>query len=336
MDQYFKSYEELDIHQIMLSDKKRVLTYKNAIFNMKEKFKDKIVMDVGAGSGILSIFCAQVGAKKVYAVEASILANIIEQVSIENNLQDKIEVIHNKVEDIQPDSLEKIDIIVSEWMGFYLVHEGMLDSILFARDNFLREDGLLFPAIAKLYATPCELPSMYEFWDDVYGVGMRCIGEEYRKIKSLKPEVLLLHQDNLLSEGKLLAWLDLNCISVEDINQLGGENYVTVCEKDGKYQGICIWFAVEFPDGSELSTAPYDEETHWKQTAVVLPTNTEVIKNEPIAFKLDLKRDTSNPRRYNIELDLLDAEEVEHDVPCNCLMTKCIVTKTYVENQSKQ
>lgn len=275
MDQYFESYEELDIHRLMLSDKKRVLTYKNAIFNMKEKFKDKIVMDVGAGSGILSIFCAQVGAKKVYAVEASMLAIIVEQVSIANNLQDKIEVIHNKVEDIQPDSLEKIDIIVSEWMGFYLVHEGMLDSVLFARDNFLREDGLLFPAIAKLYATPCELPSMYEFWDNVCGVNMRCIGEEYRKIKSLKPEVLLLHQDNLLSEGKLLAWLDLNCISVEEINLLGGENYVTVCEKDGKYQGICIWFAVEFPDGSELSTAPHDEATHWKQTAVVLPTNTE-------------------------------------------------------------
>lgn len=132
----------------------------------------------------------------------------------------------------------------------------------------------------------------------------------------------------------MLAWLDLNCISVEEINLLGGENYVTVCEKDGKYQGICIWFAVEFPDGSELSTAPHDEATHWKQTAVVLPTNTEVIKNEPIAFKLDLKRDTSNPRRYNIELDLLDAEKVEHDVPCNCLMTKCIVTKTYIEDQA--
>lgn len=124
-------------------------------------------------AGILSIFCAQVGAKKVYAVEASMLAIIVEQVSIANNLQDKIEVIHNKVEDIQPDSLEKIDIIVSEWMGFYLVHEGMLDSVLFARDNFLREDGLLFPAIAKLYATPCELPSMYEFWDNVCGVNMR-------------------------------------------------------------------------------------------------------------------------------------------------------------------
>jgi hypothetical protein len=58
-------------------------------------------------------------------------------------------------------------------MGFYLVHEGMLDSVLYARDNFLREDGLLFPSIAKLYASPCQLQSMYEFWDDVYGVSMR-------------------------------------------------------------------------------------------------------------------------------------------------------------------
>jgi len=124
-------------------------------------------------TGILSIFCAQVGAKKVYAVEASMLANSIEQVSIENNVQDKVKVIHNKVEDISPDSLEKVDIIVSEWMGFYLVHEGMLDSVLFARDNLLHEDGLLFPSIAKLYASPCQLPSMYDFWNNVCGVSMR-------------------------------------------------------------------------------------------------------------------------------------------------------------------
>ncbi|RLU25791.1 hypothetical protein DMN91_001950 [Ooceraea biroi] len=123
--------------------------------------------------GILSIFCAQAGAKKIYAVEASMLARTIEQVLVENNVQNKVEVIHCKVEDICPSNVEKVDIIVSEWMGFYLVHEGMLDSVLYARDNFLREDGLLFPSVAKLYASPCQLPSMYEFWDDVYGVSMR-------------------------------------------------------------------------------------------------------------------------------------------------------------------
>lgn len=95
---------------------------------------------------------------------------------------------------------------------------------------------------------------------------------------------------------------------------------------------MCIWFAVEFPDGSELSTGPRDEATHWKQTAVVLPEDVEVTRNEPIAFKLELRRNALYPRRYNMELSLLDAEEVEHDVPCNCHMTKCIVTKKYIDD----
>lgn len=124
-------------------------------------------------AGILSIFCAEAGARKVYAVEASILASNIKQVVIENKKQNKVDVIHSKVEEIHPDSLEKVDIIVSEWMGFYLVHEGMLDSVLFARDHFLREGGLLFPSVAKLYASPCQLPTMYKFWDDICGVSMR-------------------------------------------------------------------------------------------------------------------------------------------------------------------
>ncbi|EZA55418.1 Protein arginine N-methyltransferase [Ooceraea biroi] len=279
--------------------------------------------------GILSIFCAQAGAKKIYAVEASMLARTIEQVLVENNVQNKVEVIHCKVEDICPSNVEKVDIIVSEWMGFYLVHEGMLDSVLYARDNFLREDGLLFPSVAKLYASPCQLPSMYEFWDDVYGVSMR-------KVKSEKPEILLLNRNDLLAEGKLLAWLDLNCVSMEEINLLGGEDYVSVCEKDGKFQGICIWFTVEFPDGSELSTGPCNEATHWKQTAIVLPTDIEVLQHQPVAFKLTFEKDALNSRCYNIKLILLDAEEIEHDIPCNCHMTKCIVTKTYIESQSNE
>ena len=138
------------------------------------KFKgDSIAGRYWLSLGILSIFCAQAGARKVYAIEASELVKLTEGVSRENKVNDKITVIHSKVEDIDPNSIEKVDIIISEWMGFYLVHEGMLDSVLFARDHFLKEDGILFPSVAKLYASPCQLPSMYDFWDDVYGVSMK-------------------------------------------------------------------------------------------------------------------------------------------------------------------
>lgn len=61
--------------------------------------------------------------------------------------------IHNTVEKI--DLPEKVDIIISEWMGFYLLHEGMLDSVIFARDKFLKPNGLMLPESAALYCAPC-------------------------------------------------------------------------------------------------------------------------------------------------------------------------------------
>ncbi|XP_015175955.1 PREDICTED: protein arginine N-methyltransferase 6 isoform X1 [Polistes dominula] len=335
MDQYFKSYEELDVHRLMLDDTSRTLAYKNAIFKCADKFKDKVVIDVGAGTGILSIFCAQAGAKTVYAVEASELAKICKEVVTENNLENVIEVIHSKVEDLDPNNIQKVDVIVSEWMGFYLVHEGMFESVLFARDHFLREGGILFPSVAKLYAAPCQLSNMFQFWDNVYGVNMKCIGKHYRKNKSMKPEIALVNQDDILGDGKLITWLDLETISLEEINILGDDEYVSVCNKGGLLQGICIWFSVEFPDGSELSTGPMDASTHWKQTIIVLPVDVKVEKDEPVAFHLEIKKDTSKERKFNIEFILLDAAEVEHEIPCFCYMTKCIVTRTYlIEQQS--
>lgn len=76
----------------MLEDSPRTLAYRNAILNNKTYFKDKIVMDVGCGTGILSVFCAQSGAKKVYAIEASSIANLAKEIVKENKLDHIIEV----------------------------------------------------------------------------------------------------------------------------------------------------------------------------------------------------------------------------------------------------
>jgi protein arginine N-methyltransferase 6 len=164
----------------------------------------------------------------------------------------------------------------------------------------------------------------------------RCVAKNYRHTKSLKPEILYIPKDDILAEDKLLIWLDLHTVTLEELNSIGGEQTVLVCSKNGKYQGFCIWFDVEFPDGSLLSTSPKAERTHWKQTVIVLPHYTYLNKKEPIAFALNLNKNDSNPRRYNIEFTMLDASEVLHDIPCDCYMTKCIITKTYIENLDKK
>lgn len=76
----------------MLEDSQRNKAYRDAILSNKDEFKDKIVLDVGAGTGILSVFCAQAGAKTVYAVEASNVYKIAEETARENNFEEVIKV----------------------------------------------------------------------------------------------------------------------------------------------------------------------------------------------------------------------------------------------------
>lgn len=84
------------------------------------------MLDCGSGTGVLSMFAAQAGAKKVYAIEASRSVYQLSKALIsENNLSDKIEVINGEIEKIEL-PVDQVDIIISEWMGFYLLHEGML------------------------------------------------------------------------------------------------------------------------------------------------------------------------------------------------------------------
>ena len=70
-DYYFDSYAHIGIHEDMLKDKIRTLSYRDAIYNNPSLFKDKVVLDVGCGTGILSMFAAEIGARKVYAIEKS-------------------------------------------------------------------------------------------------------------------------------------------------------------------------------------------------------------------------------------------------------------------------
>lgn len=104
----------------MIKDKVRTESYRNFILNNPSVFKGATVLDVGCGTGILSMFAAQAGAKKVYAVDASDVAFKAMRNVKENGLDGVVEVIKGKIEDIGDRIAGKVDVIVSEWMGYFL------------------------------------------------------------------------------------------------------------------------------------------------------------------------------------------------------------------------
>ena len=112
---YFVSYGYLYHQKDMLQDQGRMDGYRNAILMNARSFAGKVVLDVGTGSGILAIWAAKAGAKKVYAVEATSMSQHARRLVAQNNLQDVVVVLEGYMEKLEIP--EKVDIIVSEWMG---------------------------------------------------------------------------------------------------------------------------------------------------------------------------------------------------------------------------
>jgi len=280
-DEYFTSYDDLEIHKLMLEDTPRTTAYQQAI--EKADIKGKVVLDVGAGSGILSLFCMRAGARRVYAVEACPgMARPLQEVITSNGGGDVIKVIASRVEDI-PSLPEPVDVIVSEWMGFYLLHESMLDSVLVARDRFLRpETGIMLPSHAAIYAAPCSLDQYWKskvnFWDSVYGFDMSALGREVvRRGRGVgaKPEVMVLKPEQILAEPLVFAQFDLRTCTPEDLDALSNRHFVSV-KRTGNNHGIALWFDCQFDaSGVVLSTSPLAPPTHWKQTVIVTASNSE-------------------------------------------------------------
>ena len=86
------------------------------------------------------------------------MSGIVEQartIVSQNGLADNVTIIRGKIEEIQL-PVEKVDVIISEWMGYCLFYESMLDTVLYARDKWLAPTGLMFPDKATLYVCAIE------------------------------------------------------------------------------------------------------------------------------------------------------------------------------------
>jgi len=317
-DYYFDSYAHFGIHEEMLKDEVRTLTYRNSIWHNKHLFKGKVVLDVGCGTGILSMFAAKAGAAKVIGVDMSGIVESARKIVDVNGLSDKIEIIKGKVEEITlPDGIEKVDIIISEWMGYCLFYESMLDTVLYARDKWLRPGGLMFPDKATLYICAIEdrqyKDDKINWWDDVYGFDMSAI----RKVALTEPLVDVVDRNQVVTNNCLIKEIDIQTITKDQIPfespfhlQIRRNDYVQVMAGGGEMaevKALVTFFNMEFTHCHKrvgFSTAPEAPYTHWKQTVFYLEDYLTCTKGEEIYGVFRLKPNTRNVRDLDIEIDV--------------------------------
>lgn len=317
-DNYSRSYDDLLVHQLMLQDSERVEAYKRSFEENKEQFKGKIVLDVGCGTGILSMLAAKCGAKTVFAVDASNVALLARKIVEDNDLSEVVQVIHGAVEEIEL-PVGKVDIIISEWMGFYLLHEGMLDSVIFARDKWLNpESGLIFPEKASLYVSLVEIE---DFWDKhIEGVN-NIQGFDYSSMKEIihssymKSPLILGVESKNVENFSFQRILNVDLLKIKSVRELDDiESHFSIkVKKDTEFvHGFIVWFDVEFPASSSdavvLSTSPFDKPTHWKQTITLFHDGLEAKAGLNIKCFARLKRCSNESKRYyTISIEVRDA-----------------------------
>ena len=170
----------IENHVHMLQDTVRMSSYQRAIQNQVDE--DSVVMDLGAGTGILSFFAARAGASKVYAVEKRPdIISISRQLAAENGLDEKVSYIENASQSIDPNDLDpRPTVMVSEIIGNAVLDEHIIEFTLDARDRLLAPGATLIPYAIDLLAVPYnsgqvlnmvqdvkELEAMYGFSFDI-------------------------------------------------------------------------------------------------------------------------------------------------------------------------
>ncbi|KAJ1981196.1 Nuclear SAM-dependent mono-and asymmetric methyltransferase [Dimargaris cristalligena] len=301
-DYYFDSYAHFGIHEEMLKDEVRTVSYQNAILQNKHLFEGKVVLDVGCGTGILSMFAAKAGAKLVIGVDMSNIIDKAKQIVADNGLSDKVTLLKGKMEEVVL-PVDHVDIIISEWMGYFLLYESMLDTVLVARDKYLTPGGLIFPDTATMHIAAIEdgdyRKEKIDFWDDVYGFNMRAIKEVALK----EPLVDTVDPEAINTTDCIFKTIDITTVTKEELAFTAP--FHIQCTRRDYVHALLVWFDISFDACHKpvrFTTGPRGKYTHWKQTVFYLPEPLVTEAGEPITGEITSRPNDTNPRDIDITI----------------------------------
>lgn len=319
-DYYFDSYSHFGIHEEMLKDEVRTLTYRSSILHNKHLIKNKIILDVGCGTGILCLFAAKAEAKLVIGVDCSNIITSAESIVKDNNYTGIITLIRGKMEEVEL-PINKVDVIVSEWMGYCLFYESMLNTVIYARDKYLIDGGVMLPDKASLYFCAIEdgkyKDEKIEWWNNVYGFNMSSI----RNLAMQEPLVDVVDPHQIVTDSCIVREIDLNSITEAELEQFSS-SFTLRMKRDDYIDAFVAFFKVDFTRSHKhlsINTSPDSRYTHWKQTVFYLNEPITAKREEQISGIFSIKQNAKNKR----DLDFFISYNFDGE------LQKCSTVQTY-------
>lgn len=280
------------------------------------------------------------GAKHVIGVDMSTIIEKAREIVEVNGMSDKITLLQGKMEEVEL-PFPKVDIIISEWMGYFLLYESMLDTVLYARDKYLVPGGLIFPDKATIFMAGIEdgeykdekIGCRYHFplnaaginypivWDNVYGF-------DYSPLKHTaltEPLVDTVEIKAVVTDPTAVLTLDLYKCTTADL--AFSSAFTLDCRRDDFVHALIAWFDIDFTACHKpirFSTGPHTKYTHWKQTVFYLREVLTVQQGEQIKGILENKPNDKNKRDLDVKISYkLETEDPTRQAQGSCEYKMC-------------
>lgn len=282
-------------HFIMLNDRKRNMIY-NAAIQKAVCLGSKSVLDIGAGTGILSMFAKKAGAQSVYACELSkTMYELACDVVAANKMEAGIKLLHMKSLDIEiPKHIpERVSLVVTETVDAGLFGEGIVESLIHAWENLLLQPkikgengncekyGKVIPASAVVFGMAVECAEIRRHHrvgiKDIAGIhlptNMKFQSPAYSSVDTEETVEPYTTEKMSRVPGGYLALTECFEIMKVDFNNLQELKSLATKKpdklgvpfiKEGILDAIVVWFVLQLDDEHSLSTSP-SEETCWEQ-----------------------------------------------------------------------
>lgn len=265
----------LAAHHLLLKDKVRVESYRRAIMEVVRP--GDTVIDLGAGTGVLSLFAIAAGAKKVFAVETEpMMAKYIHHLAKDNNAHEKIEVVN--ADSWRVEDLPKCDVLLCDAMGFFGISEEMA-AFFDLRDRFLGDGGRTIPATVDLFLAPVSLPEVREWLrTSIDGLNVDVLN------RTFSSDVLsvFVRREHLAAKPSRVAALNLSHATSTRLqlksqwDLAGGANI----------DGIAGWYQAALSPGVSLATGP--ETRRPMGRARFFPLGKTAVQEGPAHLKLTM------------------------------------------------
>lgn len=254
----------IEYHRTLIADEVRNRAFKAALAASIIK-GSSVVADIGAGTGLIGLMAARLGAREVYLYEVAEVAGVARQVLKKNRVRTCHIIPFHSTDAVDP---PRVDIVVSETLGNYAFEENIVATMNDARQRHLKPGGTLIPSRIRQIVAPVIAARFHEellAWDRVAGDLGLDIDLSYARTLSLNNiYVRRVAPDDLLDGGACAVCWDDADLTRACSSTRKGEAQFRIAKGTVVY-GFAVWWEADLSPGITLSTAPGAAQTHWEQ-----------------------------------------------------------------------